>query len=430
MAETADDANEIDETVLTNVAGRHASHGDHDPVDVPVRPLYRKHMYDHEGDHVDDHTDVPWYRDGLTLRFVAMFLLTAIYFFVELIFGTLTGSLALVADAMHMFSDLIALLVGYYAMKAARKPTSYRRTYGQVRMEVIASLMNATFMLSICLTMVLDAINKFLEGQGDQRLAANADLLIIVCVVGLALSIFGMVLFGHGHGHGHSHGPAGADDAHAHDDGHGQSRSLMSRCLPSNLNLRGVVVHVIGDALTNIAVIVSSLIIKYCQGDWRLWADPVSAIVISVIIIVTTVPLVKEASIILLQQTPDHIRPRQLICEMLKVEGVHEVHELHIWALTSSKFVASVHVCIGADADFGVICDRLKFMLHAFDIHSSTIQPERLQPGADIRQGNPHMVSGNPCSEPICSDGQACLDSMCCVRPDQVISKVAKKHRD
>ncbi|CAE6423044.1 unnamed protein product [Rhizoctonia solani] len=165
----------------------------------------------------------------------------------------------------------------------------------------------------------------------------------------------------HNEHHGHSHG-------HGHGHGHGHSHGSM--------NMRALVLHVLGDALGNVGVIATGLIIWL--SDWKLkyYCDPIISLVITVIIFSSALPLVKSTSSILLQAVPPSLSLPHLRRALNKTRGVLAVHELHVWQLSEAKSVASVHVRVAHPTEFMAIAARVRGVLHAFGVHSSTIQPE------------------------------------------------------
>ncbi|KAL7423782.1 Zinc resistance conferring protein [Cryptotrichosporon argae] len=183
----------------------------------------------------------------------------------------------------------------------------------------------------------------------------------------------------HGHAHGHGAGDAHGDDGHVHDDadkddggdhahGHGHSHGSM--------NMHGVFLHVLGDALGNIGVIAAGLVIWFCKGDWRFYFDPGVSLVITCIIFSSAIPLVKSASIILLQGVPNHVSLEAVRASVKAVGGVASVHELHVWQLSESTVVASVHVLIVPGSDYMAVANGIRAQMHTHGVHSVTIQPE------------------------------------------------------
>ncbi|OWZ34461.1 solute carrier family 30 (zinc transporter), member 1 [Cryptococcus neoformans AD2-60a] len=195
---------------------------------------------------------------------------------------------------------------------------------------------------------------------------------------------------------GHTHGSPAEHGRHG---GHGHSHGAM--------NMRGVFLHVVGDALGNVGVISAGLVIWFCQGRWTLYFDPGVSLVITCIIFSSALPLVKSASYILMQGVPSHVSldaVRQCIYE---VPGVDSVHELHIWQLSESTVVASVHVMIEAGRDYMVVASGIRERMHSHGIHSVTIQPEFYCEETDPQDTEaclircpPGQCSGDTCCPP------------------------------
>ena len=182
-----------------------------------------------------------------------------------------------------------------------------------------------------------------------------------------------------------------------HNTGHGHSHSHSD----GSMNMRALVLHVIGDALGNIGVISTGLIIWLTQWDFKYYFDPVISLVITAIIFSSAMPLgmyyyfqccrrrshilqVRSASFILLQGVPPPISLDSVRASILQVDGVYSVHDLHVWQLSESKVIASVHVHTSQKHDFMPIAVKIREVLHYHGIHSSTIQPEYLRPGTEV----------------------------------------------
>lgn len=165
----------------------------------------------------------------------------------------------------------------------------------------------------------------------------------------------------HGHKHDHSHG------AHGHGHSHGGNGSL---------NMRGVFLHVLGDALGNIGVIATALFIWKTSFSWKFYADPLVSLLITIIIFTSALPLVRSAAFILLQGVPSSIPLEDVRSDIRQLPGVLSVHELHIWQLSDVKVIASVHVLVSRSYCYMSVAGEIRKVLHSFGIHSSTIQPE------------------------------------------------------
>ncbi|KAJ3409234.1 hypothetical protein CcCBS67573_g03166 [Chytriomyces confervae] len=179
----------------------------------------------------------------------------------------------------------------------------------------------------------------------------------------------------HSDEHSHNHGK----DSHASHN-HGSSNDGHNH---QNMNMQGVFLHLLGDALGSVGVIVSSLILLYTTGSWRVYIDPLISLLISGLIVSTAVPLVRSASFILLQGAPSSVSMDALRKEILSLPGVLQVHELHVWGLSDDKAVASVHIRCPRPSpqnpqewNYMHVASSVKRLLHTYGIHSTTVQPE------------------------------------------------------
>ena len=329
----------------------------------------------------------PWYRDRNNLRFFGMFFLTGGFFLVELIGGLLFGSLALLADSFHMLSDIIALSIGFYAMNLSKKSRTSHASFGWERAEVIGALVNGSFLLAMCFSITLEAVHRFIDwwptpdkNISQFEIVKNSDSLIIISAVGLGINIVGLFLFGHSHG-GHSHG----GENHSH------------------INIRGVFLHILGDALGSIGALLSNLLIKFLDSPYRVLSDPSVSFFIVFILISVAVPLIKKCISILMEKAPKNVDIEKLKKEIVKIEGIIDVHDLHIWSLTSNKIFGTLHITVDNRYEVMKIFDLVKNIMHENGIHSSTVQPELVDITANI-EGCEDLI----CENPICSKVQCC----------------------
>ncbi|KAK6096579.1 Zinc resistance conferring protein [Batrachochytrium dendrobatidis] len=240
---------------------------------------------------------------------------------------------------------------------------------------------------------------------------------------------------GHDHPHlpdPHMHLAESDDDRHSHE---GHSRRILHANESENnhshahghgdLNMHGVFLHVLGDALGSIGVIISTLIIIYAEGDWKYYMDPVMSLIITVLIIVSTVPLCKSATFILMQSVPSTMQIDTLRSEIMTVKGVISIHELHVWQLSDSKAIASVHVLVRDPAESSIeplqppymeIASMIKKKLHLHGIHSTTIQPEFVSSKHSQPSFSPESGDDDPtehdcflsCRETSCETQRCC----------------------
>lgn len=455
---------------------------------------------------------------------------------------------------------MFSLLVALWAIKLAKAKSTNDYTYGWQRAEVLGALVNGVFLLALCMSIFLEAIQRFFEPQGIQ----NPYLVLAVGSAGLASNILGLFLFhdhGHSHGgevshgdsHGHSHSHddveaavehdscahgafkdseeerlrrddgdiesvlpgsyvrrvAGAipsapphqrhahfassfTDIHVHpamnrqevvraaqsdasdasesaveDDDEDEQTPLVSggrsradsktwhrdhnHSKPKkagkgghshqNLNMRGVFLHVLGDALGNVGVMLTALFVKFSPNhEWSApftnYADPTISLVITIIIFSSALPLVKSASKILLQGVPKGIALDEVKEDIASIPGIESVHELHIWQLSDVKMIASLHIQIAFDPEtdkghkYMRLAKAVRTCLHAVGVHSVTIQPEYTPSDGTMSSTRNGSGSGNTGYGAVGGDGTVadscllecgteCGSSKCCAPVDE-----------
>jgi solute carrier family 30 (zinc transporter), member 1 len=375
-----------------------------------------------------------------THRLGAMLVMTGLYFVVELVVGVTTGSLALLADSFHMLSDVLALTAAAVALRMAKRSATATFTYGFQRAELLGALANGIFLLALCFTIAVDAISRLINPEAVN----NPRLVVIVGLVGLMINVIGMFLFtDHGHHHGHSHGHVhGHSHSHAHSRSPGHSPDLVTstsqdvvvnaivedvenpadhyhepdqihdlnhvhhhglshvqdddqasrngnegkgtktRKSLQSLNMQGVFLHVAGDFLGSVVVVVSAVAMWRGDFSWENRVDPIASLVIDAILIYACLPLVFQTGKILLNQVPHHIDIASLRRELMALPDVIGIHENHVWALSDHKIVASCHVKVAKCCQFNALSPQIKQIFHAAGIHSTTIQPEQAAPSS------------------------------------------------
>jgi len=489
-----------------------------------------------------------------------MLAIDAAFFVLELGVGLVVGSLALMADAFHMLNDIISLVVGLWAVRAASKSSTDKYTFGWLRAEILGAFFNAVFLIALCLSIVLEAITRLI----DPPEISNPKLILIVGSLGLVSNLAGFLVLG---GHGHSHGPEEHDHSHgnevrAAEEGHSRSheghehtrvegaendgnigelfpeaviakaksrsaqhlrfsasdedpnpprnsndpfnrslsrassrkhrrrassirgarftniddisihpasfrQDIIAASKPqldgiesedntaseeeaveededeptenspllntsngksngsaaghqhkhddhdhapkarhnswhvshrhnkpkkaskgghghnhADMGMNAMILHVIGDALGNVGVIVSALIIWLTTWSGRFYADPAVSLFITIIILKSTIPLTSATAKILLQATPDHIDVNDIKEDIQELPGVISCHHVHIWQLSDTQIVASMHIQVefpiseASGERYMELARAVRQCLHAYGIHSATIQPE------------------------------------------------------
>jgi zinc transporter 1 len=306
-------------------------------------------------------------------------------------------------------------MVGFYSLQVSQRQNNAKATFGYHRMEVVGALMNGTFLLSVCFNISLEAIHRFGElDEVYETLGSEGDRLLIVAVLGLVVNILGLFIFS-GSGHGHSHG-----GGHGHSHGHSHSKKSKTgdadgETKKRNLNMEGVFLHVLGDALGSVGVIISGLVIKYGPESWgiyRVLVDPLCSLIIVLIILVGTIPLVKTCISILLQKSPKDVDVRAMHEQLETIGAVEGVHDIHVWGINAEKFVGTAHIVLNEScttSEISAAIDTAKLIMHGFGVHATTVQPEVLS--LDDIDSSLGKIG---CNEPICNDAVDCISKSCC----------------
>ncbi|KAK8805498.1 hypothetical protein WA158_002154 [Blastocystis sp. Blastoise] len=305
-------------------------------------------------------------------RNILLYLLINLSFmFVEFIVGFLTNSLGLISDAGHMLFDSSALVLSLVAGYMSEWKADDHYTYGYKRIEVLSGYVNGVFLVFIGLSVAFEAIERLYEPE-----EINTHNLLLVSILGLLVNLIGLFFFhdaahaghDHGHSHGHEHDHEHEHEhehahEHAHDHGH-------------NDNMHGVFLHVLADTLGSVGVILSSYLVQYFNYTL---ADPIVAFIISVLILMSVIPLVKNSSLLLLQRTPEdlEVQIKYILGEICHIEGVLGVRYPHIWKYSEELLVASIHVQVKDDIKEQTVLTIIKDLFQKIHIQDITIQIEK-----------------------------------------------------
>jgi len=272
-------------------------------------------------------------RRRLTLAFV----ITLVVMAVELAGGWLSGSLALLADAGHMLADGAALAIALFAAWIAQRPATAQRSFGFMRLEVLAALVNGAVLIVIAIGIGIEAWRRLRAPP-----AVNGALLAAVALVGLIANVAAVAILHRGHQH--------------------------------SLNQRGAYLHVVGDLLGSVGALLAGAIVL--ATGWTL-ADPLISVLIGALVLVSAWRLVKESTDVLLEATPRHIALSDVHERIASVPGVESVHDLHLWTVTSGVVAMSGHLVVKNPTDNQPILEAVQDRMRALGIHHVTVQVER-----------------------------------------------------
>jgi len=290
------------------------------------------------GEHSHSHGDFNELRKKSKSSLVMVLILTTAYMVVEVVAGFFTGSLALIADAGHMLGDIAALLLAVIAVWFAGKTPSVQKTYGYYRTEILAALLNGVVLVGLSFYILFEAYERL--SQPPEVLGGP---MLAVAVGGLVVNLIAV--------------------------------KVLTGSSENSLNAKAAYLEVLGDLLGSVAVIIASLVIMFT--DWKL-ADPIVSGLIGIMILPRTWTLIRECIHILMEGTPAHVDLEKLRDKLSSVSGVKNVHDLHVWTITSGRDAISAHVLIDETRPpDDVLREVTSIALSEFNLPHSTLQVEQ-----------------------------------------------------
>ncbi|MCX6140372.1 MAG: cation diffusion facilitator family transporter [Candidatus Kapabacteria bacterium] len=290
------------------------------------------HGHDHSGHgHIHEHRDIRPLRIAIGL--------TATVFIVQVVGGVISGSLALLSDAGHVLVDLASLLIAFFGLRIAakaREQHDVKYTFGLRRIEILAALTNGFLLVGICIYIVVEAIRRLAEPTH-----VHAESMLAVAVIGLIANAV----------------------------------SALYLHRSEHITTRSAYLHVITDLLSSAGVIVAAVVIAVTS--W-VWVDPVISILIALLITRGAIRVIRESSIILMESAPAGVSPVDVRAAIGRIDGITNVHDVHVWQLTLNDNTATVHVVSSRDTD-DVVRDVRATLKESFGIEHVTVQVESEQ---------------------------------------------------
>ena len=303
------------------------------------------HLHSHDHSHAHSHGDAAKgqgahghdHSHGASTRALAWSLaLTAIILVAEGVGGWISNSLALLADAGHVLTDAGALALSLFVVWLARQQGSSAKTYGYLRWEILAALINGATLLLISVWIVVEALMRFRHPEPVQ-----GGLMLVVALIGFCIN--------------------------------GVAVWLLHGVREGSLNVRGAYLHVLGDMLASGGTVVAALIIR--ATGW-LGADPVASLVTTVLIMAGAWRLVRESVDVLLEAAPAHIALDAVRTRLEAIAGVESIHDLHVWTVTSGMVAMSAHAIVRESSDHQTVLEQAHDLLQTMGIQHVTIQLE------------------------------------------------------
>jgi cobalt-zinc-cadmium efflux system protein len=294
------------------------------------------HGHDHGHDHRHGHVGHSHAPDHFGFAFAAGVTLNTAFVIAELVFGYAANSLALISDAVHNFSDVISLLLAWAALWLARKQPTQQHTYGYRRASILAALFNAGLLLIAVGGIAVEAINRI-----EEPAAVAGWTVVVVAALGILVN--------------------------------GSTALLFMRGRHGDLNIRGAYLHMAADAGVSFGVVVAALVIM--ATGW-LWVDPAISLCIAAVVLASGWGLARDSVNLALDGVPKGIELAKVKDYLVTLEGVTELHDLHIWAMSTNETALTAHLVRPAgfnDAFLHGVCEGLS---HRFNIHHATLQIE------------------------------------------------------
>ncbi len=258
----------------------------------------------------------------------------------QFIGGLISGSLSLISDALHNFSDVLSLVFSLFAHKLSRRKASVGQTFGYKRAELIAAFINAIILVIMALFLVYEAVERFFKPQ-----VIEFGLVIWLAILGIVANGF--------------------------------SALLLKKDAAHNINMKSAYLHLLTDMMASVAVLVGGLLMKFY--GW-FWVDSVLTILIALYLIVVGFDLIKKATKMLMLFTPDFIDIKEIVCEVHKIPGVNKLYHIHVWHLNDEELHLEAHLDCSEDikmSEFNILSDKVeKVLFEKFQINHINIQPE------------------------------------------------------
>jgi len=258
----------------------------------------------------------------------------------QVIGGLISGSLSLLSDALHNFSDVISLIVSYIASKLSKQKASINRTFGYKRAEILAAFINASTLVIVAVLLIIEAVKRFNNPQ-----EIESDLVIWLSIIAII--------------------------------GNGFSVLLLKKDSKNNINMRSAYLHLLSDMLASVAVLIGGLLMKYYQ---LFWVDSLLTLLIALYLIWVGSDLLKTSTRMLMLFTPDDINIKEVVHAVNKLPKVNKIHHVHIWNLSDDELHLEAHLDLTEDISttaFNALLLDIENVLHdKFNINHVTIQPE------------------------------------------------------
>ncbi|CAH1153464.1 unnamed protein product [Phaedon cochleariae] len=320
----------------------------HTKENINASELVNKHCHQNEAVGVDR---------SARRKLITASVLCVIFMLGEIVGGYLSNSLAIASDAAHLLTDFASFMISLFSLYMANRPSTKKMSFGWYRAEVIGALTSVLMIWVVTGILVYMAVQRII----NESYEVDAEIMLITSGIGVVVNIImGLSL----HQHGHSH--------------HGHNSENKSGNAKENINVRAAFIHVIGDFLQSFGVFVAAICI-YFKSDWMI-VDPICTFLFSVLVLITTFAIIKDALMVLMEALPKGIDFEEVMNILLAIEGVKKVHNLRIWALSLDKIAMSAHIAISSGTNpQNVLMVATKNVHDKFNFFEMTLQIEEFQ---------------------------------------------------
>jgi len=303
--------------------------------------------------------------------------LCLLFMIAEIVGGVMSNSLAIATDAAHMLTDFASFLISLFAIWMAAKPKSQKMSFGWHRAEVLGATVSVLMIWLVTGILVYLAIMRVINREFE----IDATAMLITSGLGVGVNIvMGATLHQHGHshgggGHGHSHGGAPGGGEHAHDAEDGHAHEVADK---ENINVTAAFIHVIGDFLQSLGVFIAAIVI-YFKPEWNI-IDPICTFVFSLLVLATTISILRKTLSVLLEATPSDINYDIVKSTFLSIKGIRQIHSLRIWGLTTDKAALAAHLAIDKGLNAQEVLQAATVKIRAkYNFYEMTLQVEEFQ---------------------------------------------------
>ena len=288
----------------------------------------------HEHNHSHGHSDLKG--RNLVISIFLNILITV----AQVVGGLLSGSLALLSDALHNFSDVISLIISYIANKLTKKKASFHKTFGYKRAEILAAFINASTLIVVAILLIIEAVDRF---QNPQEIESNIVIwLSLIAILGNGFSVL-----------------------------------LLKKDAETNMNMKSAYLHLLTDMMASVAVFIGGLLMKYYQ---LYWVDSILTFIIALYLIWMGFDLLKDSTKVLMLFTPDTVPIKKIVDEINAFDSIKNVHHVHVWQLNEDEIHLEAHIDFNENITLSqfdaVLHDIEDLVFNKYDINHVNIQPE------------------------------------------------------